>query len=375
MKLISRIVEAYRTEIFFGNDALAQLGRWNNHRPSGVFILVDSGSFEYCYPVLLQQVPEWKSARVLAIASGEENKTHGTALRLWEDLMEAQAGRDALLVTLGGGMVGDLGGFVAAGYKRGIRYIHIPTTLLGQVDASIGGKTGININQVKNQVGFFYSPAAVFIYPGFLQTLPLDQLRSGLAEIIKSALIGDPRLWKKIKSHTVGEWMQLPVDGSLWRHLMAGAIACKNKFVRKDFFEKNIRGALNFGHTIGHAIETMSLSRWDQPLPHGEAVAAGMVCAAWLSWHKTGLSKQMMEEITAYIQNGYLLPHIHQETYPLLIDLLAHDKKNRDKQVRFTLLEAPGKPKINVVCSGEEILWALNFYNQAGREARFNNLS
>ncbi len=367
MKLTSRIVHAYRTRIFFGNDALSEIAKWNNYGTARIFILVDPGSMEFCLPVLLQYLPEWKDARILRVPAGEEYKTHETVIRLWGELMVAQAGRDTLLVTLGGGMVSDLGGFVAAGYKRGITCIHIPTTLLGQVDAAIGGKTGININQVKNQVGFFYTPVAVFIYPGFLQTLSSEQIRSGLAEIIKTALIGDARLWKKIKSHPVDELMKIPVDSVIWRHLMAGAIACKNNIVKKDFFEKNLRGALNFGHTIGHAIESLSLSRWNRPLLHGEAVAIGMICATWLSWKKTGLAEQDMEEIACYIRNGFYMPPFKHEELPLLIDLLAHDKKNRNLQVRFSLLVAPGFPKINIACGAEEISGALNYYMQMGQ--------
>jgi 3-dehydroquinate synthase len=368
MKLSSRIIKIDRTRIFFGKDSLAEIQKFRRsvHLDKGkVFLLVDTVTHELCLPVLLKQVSQLAENQILIIPDGEEAKTLETANRLWKDLMTAHAGRDALLITLGGGVVTDLGGFVAAGYMRGIPCIHIPTTLLGQVDASIGGKTGINLDSVKNLVGFFYSPTAIFIDPRFLDTLPEAQLRSGLAEIIKSVLVGNAGLWNKLKKHPVVEMFRTPNDSVIWQHLIVGAITFKSQIIKEDFIEKKRRATLNFGHTIGHAIESFSHLKGYRPLLHGEAVAIGMICAAYLSSVKTGLPKKDLEEISTYIHSGFDLFPFQSDDQAALIELMTHDKKNRDGRVRFTLISAPGSPRINISCEPAEITDALNYYLQS----------
>jgi 3-dehydroquinate synthase len=260
-------------------------------------------------------------------------------------------------------MVSDLGGFVAAGYKRGIRYINVPTTLMGQADAAIGGKTAVNLRQLKNQVGFFHVAAGIFILPDFLKTLPAEHLRSGFAEIIKCSLTGNGKLWRKIAGTPLDEHLSRPVDGNSWSMLIAATVNYKNRVIMKDFHEHHIRKALNFGHTIGHALEGYSGDGFGRQVTHGDAVAAGMICAAYLSNRKAGLPPEEMQRIVGFLDRGY--PHLPMESSHTgeILDLLLQDKKNRDGKLLFSLIGAPGRPKWNVCCSTEDVGDALAFYS------------
>jgi len=365
MKLSSRIVQINRTRIFSGKDSLAGL---ENFRRSAhldhkkVFILVDPVTLELCLPILLAKVPWFAGSKILSMPCGEETKTLETAQRLWTELLETKSGHDAMIISLGGGVVTDMGGFVAAGFHRGISCMHIPTTLLGQVDAAIGGKTGVNLGKVKNQVGFFYPPAAIFIEPEFLATLPVEQLRSGFAEIVKSALVGNAGLWHKLKSHPVHEIIGMPFGSPLWQHLVSRTISFKNQIITKDFADTKNRKILNFGHTVGHAIESYSHDAGDHPLLHGEAVAIGMICEAYLSSLKAGLPKEDLDEISTYIRMGFTPFKIDQVGQSRVLELMTHDKKNRNGQIMFSLLKEPGLSGINITCQADEISRALNFY-------------
>jgi 3-dehydroquinate synthase len=367
IKVSSRIITVDRTPVFMGQDALLAVDKFLQSMhlgKEGIYILADKNTRQHCLPLLQKHSGLLAGARVLDIDGGEDSKSLLTAERLWNDLLVSGAGRESLLVNLGGGVVSDLGGFVAAGYKRGISYINIPTTLLAQCDAAIGGKTSVNMGKLKNQVGFFHAARAVFIHPGFLNTLPEDQLRSGFAEIIKSALTGDAGLWHRLLKHPVNELLVLPVDHPLRQDLLTGAIRFKIGVAMKDYREKNLRKVLNFGHTIGHALETWSLMNSGRPLLHGEAVAAGMICAAWLSQQKSGLSIACAEEIKSYISAGFTRYPIDQSCKSALIDLMKYDKKSCNGLHRFTLLAGPGFPVINVVCLEPEISGAIDFYNR-----------
>lgn len=376
MKLINRIITTDRTPVFIGNDALSSLNRFiTTIHPGGmkyngetelpgrrhhdVFILVDSNTRKYCLPLLLDHALSLENVPVLEIPGGEDSKYLSTAEHLWSQLLELGADRNSLLINLGGGVVSDLGGFVAAGYKRGINYINIPTTLMGQADAAIGGKTGVNIGHVKNQVGFFYASRGVFIFPGFLKTLPVAHLRSGLAEIIKGVLISNASLWSRLIKHPVAELLQRPVDTGIWPGLILESVKFKNKVVMQDYRERKQRKALNFGHTIGHALEGFSHTIPGKQLMHGDAVAAGMICAAFLSNRKTGLSQAHMESVVSYLREGFPPVSIEDQTKAAILELITHDKKNLNGLIRFTLISQPGSPVINVSCSQEEILEAL----------------
>ena len=366
MKLSSRIVTTERTPIFFGRDAFSTLDRQirsMNIDRRNIFILVDQNTRKHCLPFLIERSDFLSRAQILEIEGGEKCKSLVTAERLWNELLASGAGRDSLLVNLGGGVVSDLGGFVAAGYKRGIHYLNIPTSLMGQVDASIGGKTAINLGKVKNQVGFFYAAAGVFIFPNFLKTLPEEHLRSGLAEIIKIALISDAGFWRKIRKHPVNEQLTMPVEDQHWQELIAYAVNFKTRLIVKDYREKKLRKILNFGHTIGHALEALSWQENGEPLLHGEAVAAGMICASYLSTCKAGLLISEMEQIKGYLSGGFKLRKVNITDKPVILDILTHDKKNFGGQVRFTLISKPGTPVINVGCNQEDVLEAIEFYN------------
>jgi 3-dehydroquinate synthase len=299
----------------------------------------------------------------LEVQGGEASKSLENAEKLWLDLMAEGADRSSLLINLGGGVVSDLGGFVAAGYNRGIKYINIPTSLMGQADAAIGGKTAVNLGNIKNQVGFFHSAAAIFICPDFLMTLPEEHLRSGFAEIIKSILVSDGSLWRRLKNRPVSRMLRQPVESAFWQELILAAITFKNKVVVKDYREVKLRKVLNFGHSFGHAFESFSMMDSQVPLLHGEAVAAGMICAAWLSHRKTGLSRPALDEITNYIVEGFGRYHVGPVSLPILMEIMKHDKKMKDGKLQFTLLSKPGLPLLNVSCSQEEILEAIDFYN------------
>ncbi|MFZ4522612.1 MAG: 3-dehydroquinate synthase [Bacteroidales bacterium] len=364
MKISSRIITTDRTPIFFGHDSLAALEKiLGSLLPDTIIILVDTNTRNHCLPVLLSKVPSLDKAQILEIQEGETGKSLATAEKLWAALMNSGIGRNTLLVNLGGGVISDLGGFVAAGYLRGIRYINVPTSLIGQADAAIGGKTGVNLGEVKNQVGFLYPAQAVVIFPGFLKTLPAEHLRSGLAEIVKSALVGDAIAWRRINKHPVKYLVNLPVEDTLWCNMIAGAIKLKNKVVMQDFRERKLRKVLNFGHTIGHALEAHSHRQNGSPLLHGDAVAAGMVCAAYLSYRKSGLGLSDYQAIKNYLTGGFPCVPVDPVSFPAIMELMKHDKKRRSGQLQFTLISKPGYPRINISCDEEEILDALAHFN------------
>lgn len=238
---------------------------------SQLAVIADTETFQYCYPKISSYLPDHQ---VIVIPADERHKHLGTCQLVWQKLTEAAFDRKGLVLDLGGGVVGDLGGFCAATYKRGIDFIQLPTTLLSQVDASVGGKLGIDFQGFKNHIGVFTQPKAVWVYPGFLDTLPPSEIRSGFAEVIKHALIADAGAWKSLLA-----WDRLPQD---WNSIIPHSIHIKDKVVEADPTEKGLRKILNFGHTIGHAVETYFLDKGDRRLLHGEAIALGMIAETWL---------------------------------------------------------------------------------------------
>lgn len=318
-------------------------------------VLVDENTLEYCFPKLIKDCPELKKAELIEIESGEESKNIDVTTRIWEAMSELEIRRDAVLINLGGGVIGDMGGFVAATYKRGIKFIQVPTTLLAMVDASAGGKVGIDLNRLKNQIGVFQEPHAVFVDPEFLRTLPKSQVLSGFAEVIKHALIADVGYWQDIK--------QIELHGLYDNEdLMTRSIEIKNKIVLKDPRESGVRKLLNFGHTIGHAVESFSMESASKSLLHGEAVAIGMICETYLSHKLCGLSKKERTEIVGFIQSRYPVFEFAEETGHRLVELMRNDKKNKGTEVNFTLLEAIGKGVYDQQADPSDILEALDFY-------------
>ncbi|HEU4718143.1 MAG TPA: 3-dehydroquinate synthase [Bacteroidia bacterium] len=322
---------------------------------SSVFILVDEHTLEHCYPVLVSRVKMLAEAEIIELESGEKNKTVDVCMNVWRALSELGADRKSLLINLGGGVITDLGGFVASAYKRGITFINIPTTLLAQVDASVGGKTGVDLDGLKNEIGLFSEPAELFIYPEFLRTLPGREILSGFAEMLKHGLVADADYWNELKNVH-------PADSSSWEELIVRSVRIKLSVVEADPHEAGLRRVLNFGHTVGHALETFFLERAESTLLHGEAVAAGMVCEAFLSHTFASLSGEAMEEITATILAKYPPVIFDAMADHRLIELMRHDKKNEGASIVFTLIDEIGKPVINKNVDAAGILRSLAYY-------------
>lgn len=320
---------------------------------SRIIILTDDNTAEFCLPQIagMIRIP----FNHISIPAGEQSKSLDSAALIWNKLLEFGSDRNALLINLGGGMITDLGGFCAATYKRGISFINIPTTLLGMVDASIGGKTGIDIGPNKNQVGLFAPAAATFSYPYFLKTLPERELISGFAEILKYGLISDPTLWGSI--HTTQ-----PKDINNWDSIIDACVKIKQSVVNQDPYDQGIRKILNFGHTIGHAIESFSLQNSENPLLHGEAVAIGIIAEAWLSNKKSGLTVSQLEEITKALIRFCRSFAFEKSDFDELYNYMLNDKKISYNSIRFALLEEIGKPVYDISCTYTEIKAAMDYY-------------
>lgn len=306
-------------------------GWLRERRYSKILILADSNTRRLCLPVLHAQTGLPADTPVVEIPAGEAFKTLATCEGVWQQLLEHRLDRQALIINLGGGVVGDLGGFCAATFKRGVDFIQVPTTLLSMTDAAIGGKLGIDFQGIKNAVGVFHYPAAVFVDPAFLSTLPERELRSGFAEVIKHALIGDPQLWQKIGRLNA-------LSPAACAELLPASIAVKVRIVSEDPLEKGLRALLNFGHTIGHALESYWLDSPD-PLTHGEAVAMGMILETRHAWGDQPLT----HEIETVIRRFFPARPIPDGAQADLWQLMQHDKKNAAGVVRMAL-PVPGQP-------------------------------
>jgi 3-dehydroquinate synthase len=326
-------IKAIDYSIWIGENSLSKL---DISTYSKVAILVDENTKRDC----LFKLPQIENALIIEIKSGEEYKNISTCNFIWEQLTINNFDRNALLINLGGGVIGDIGGFCAATYKRGLEFIHIPTTLLAMVDASVGGKLGIDFKGFKNQIGLFNNPKAVFISSEFLETLEESELKSGFAEVVKHALISDNSLWVKIKN--------TPFTDLDWEDITDTSVQIKNKIVLADPFEKGERKKLNFGHTFGHAIESYYLEK-RTPISHGEAVFMGMILEAEIS----DLSETNKNEIKNYILSNFALPYTPNKTY--LHKFLLNDKKNQNEKINFTLLNGIGNCSIDNLFSINEL--------------------
>ncbi len=318
---------------------------------STVFVLVDGNTEKNCLPILENSLGK---TTLISIMSGEQHKTLVTCTHIWQAFTKANADRNALLINLGGGVIGDMGGFCASTYKRGIDFVNIPTTLLSQVDASVGGKLGIDFNGFKNHIGLFKLPKKVIIDPVFLETLPLNQLKSGFAEMLKHGFIKD-------KGH-LEELAKLDIQNTEWLNYITKSVAIKNEIVEVDPLEKNERKFLNFGHTIGHAVETYFLNN-GLPILHGEAVAIGMISETYLSTKRLGLSEEEQSKITSIIDAYFERKEIPQNGMEEILNNLEQDKKNKDSTIQAVLLNQIGKPSHSIEITKEEVQQALAFYN------------
>lgn len=338
--------------VFINTDGVLQK-LINELRPSKIAVLVDENTSEFCLPTLLEMLDY--QVEVIQIKSGESHKNLKTCKKVWRHMLADKLDRDAVLINLGGGVICDLGGFCASTYMRGIKFIHVPTTLMAQADAAIGGKQGVDFDDLKNIVGVFNMPYATVVYTEFLQTLPYRHMLSGFAEIVKSALIADAEMWRALLS------MDINLRSLNIIPLIEKTIEIKKSFVESDPFEKNIRKALNFGHTIGHAIETHHL-RIGNELHHGEAVAIGMIMESYLSFAKGLLSYEDCIEIKSYIKSVFGNKYKSLPDIDSLIEIMQSDKKSRNGKIMFTLLNGIGNYKTNQEVDYQLLPSAINDY-------------
>ena len=321
-----------------------------------VFILTDTNTHRLCLPELLAEYTIAPS-HIIEIKADDDNKDIEAVCHVWQELSEKGATRKSLLINLGGGMVTDLGGFAASTFKRGIDYVNVPTTLLGAVDAAVGGKTGFNFNHLKNEIGVINPALSVLINISFFKHLSQDNLFSGFAEMIKHGLISNETVWKHICQTDMTN-----VNYDTFGALLAESINVKEEVVKIDPTEKNIRKALNFGHTIGHAFESHAIEMGETKL-HGYAVAWGMVAELYLSYKKCGFPKEILTQAITLIKELYGPFAISCKEYDRLYELMTHDKKNDVAgTILFTLLLNIGEVKINTVVEKKEIFEALDFY-------------
>jgi 3-dehydroquinate synthase len=351
-------------EICMGESAAEELDLFLAKAPyarSSLFVLVDENSLSMCMPVLSSRVSRLASAKVIEIESGESSKNIEVCTRLWKALGEMGADRNSLLINLGGGVICDMGGFVASTFKRGIPFIQMPTTLLAQVDASVGGKVGVDLDHLKNEIGVFSKPEGVFIYPGFLKTLSKREMISGFAEVIKHALISDKEYWDFVKKANVA-------DGAVWPKMIEHSIRIKNEIVMVDPREKGLRKSLNFGHTIGHAVESYFLESSGKSLLHGEAVAIGMIAESYISSISNRFSKTELEEVSAFLIRHFGYVEINALADHRLIELMRHDKKNIQGELNFTLLNKIGASDVNKIADASLVKEALGYYRSLGQD-------
>lgn len=343
--------------IVFCEDVGLELIRFfSGQQYSKIAVLVDNNTKQHCYPLVQAAIPEHI---LIEIESGEERKNLETCQDIWNGLTDNAFDRKSLFVNIGGGVIGDMGGFCAATYKRGIDFVNIPTTLLAQVDASIGGKLGIDFHNFKNQLGVFQNPLKVFLEKRFFLSLDPAELRSGYAEIIKHCLIRD--------HHKFDEITKTPYEELDWFELSKHSVDIKNKVVEEDPTEQGLRKILNFGHTIGHAIESYYLNIPEKKLLHGEAIALGMICESYLSVKKLNLKEVALERITDYMLSIYDPAPISVHDMDEIIGLTKQDKKNEGNKIKCSLLNSIGDCAFNIEIEYSEIEASIRYFNNKVR--------
>ncbi len=320
-----------------------------------VFVLCDDNSRKHCLP-LIAGFPCLKEAQHISIPAGDEHKNLDTLATVWSFLSRKGGTRKSLLINLGGGMPSDLGGFAAASFKRGIDFINIPTTLLACVDAALGGKTGINFDGFKNEIGAFYPAKAVLVYPAFFRSLDRENQYSGYAEMLKHGLLSSKTHWQQVLNFDPATASNEESAG-----LILDSMSVKERIVKEDPVEKGLRKALNLGHTIGHAFESHS-HKQHKALLHGHAVALGLVCELYLSHKLSGFPLQELKACVNRVKNAYSAYPLQKSDYPALLELMQHDKKNSDQQIRFCLLQDIGKILPDATAGLEQIEESLDYY-------------
>lgn len=346
----------YHNAISVTNDLEKELSAIVNGYPEDkVFLVTDDQCEHFCLP-LISKTHGFNSVQKVIIPSGEENKNLASVEKIWLFLSQNGADRKSLVINLGGGMVTDLGSFAASTFKRGLDFVNIPTTLLSQVDASVGGKTGFNFNGLKNEIGVINQPKTVLIDTRFLKTIDRDNFISGYAEMIKHGLIHSPEHLSEVRKFNIED-----PDYEELALMIARSVATKDHFVFEDPNEKNIRKALNFGHTIGHAFESFSFLS-SNPILHGFAVSYGMIAELYLSHKVCKFPLELLNDLSGWLLSVYGKYEIREQDFTTLYNLMTHDKKNEGKRVNFTLLPTVGEVLINQNCSREIVFDALNYF-------------
>ena len=345
-------------QILFTQDIAATLDEvLSGYVYDRLFVLTDENTRRRCLP-LLSASKALASAGYINIQPDDTHKTLDSLASVWQELSDRRATRHSMMVNLGGGMVTDLGGFAAATFKRGIRYINIPTTLLGAVDAAVGGKTGINFNGLKNEIGAFTPAASVLLDTEFLRTLDYKNICSGYAEMLKHGLISTEKHWAELVSFDLDD-----IDYLRLQEMVAQSVAIKENIVAQDPYEQGIRKALNLGHTAGHALESLALAE-ERTVLHGYAVAWGLVCELYLSCLREDFPKDKLRQTTDFIKRYYGVFPFDCKAYETLYQFMTHDKKNTSGEVNFTLLGGIGDIRINRTAGKDEIFNMLDFYRE-----------
>ncbi len=345
--------------VIMSRQAAVEIDRVINEiKPDKTFVLYDATTAELCAPILKDSA-ELRHAVQIVIGATDANKTLETLASVWTALSNGGASRHSLLVNVGGGMVSDLGGFATSTFKRGIAYINVPTTLLSMVDASVGGKTAINFNGLKNEIGVFNAPRRVIVDTEFLRSLDTDNLLSGYAEMIKHGLISNDKTWAQLMNFSFND-----SDIAELHDMVADSIDIKANIVEQDPHEHGIRKALNVGHTAGHALESFALSQ-GSPVLHGYAVAWGLVCELFLSRTKKNFPSMQMQQTIGYIRENYGAMAYTCKDYDRLFEFMCHDKKNVGGIINFTLLSGIGKIELDCTATKDEIKAMLDFYRDA----------
>ena len=348
------------TPVFVGLESISRLHDFiSNLKPSKIFILVDHNTKKHCLPILFKHNPDLINCHIIDVGLGESIKSISNFKLVCKVLISKDIDRNSLILNLGGGVICDFGGFVSSVLKRGICFINIPTSLMSQVDASIGGKVGLNLSEYKNQIGLFSNPKSVIIYPPFLSSLPQEHILSAHSEIYKYALIYDAYLWEKISVMGLLDMSQLNT-------IMHKCVEIKTTIVELDYHDFNDRRKLNFGHSIGHAIESLFLNK-KKPISHGFALSIGIICETYISYLKFGFSQNILNRVTEVVLNIFPSISLPSTDDNLILEYVKSDKKNSQGLFNFTLIKDIGVAVVNCSVFEQDILSSLDFYRKKCR--------
>ena len=347
----------HNTPVFVGLDSISRLNQFvSNLKSNKIFILVDSNTKIYCLPILFKLNPDLINCHIIDVGLGESIKSISNFKLVCKALISQHIDRNCLILNLGGGVICDFGGFVSSVLKRGIDFINLPTSLMSQVDASIGGKVGLNLGDYKNQIGLFSNPKSVIIYPPFLSSLPQEHILSAHSEIFKYALIYDAYLWKKISLMGL-------LDISQLNTIIHKCVEIKTTIIQLDYHDFNDRRKLNFGHSIGHAIESIFLNQ-NKPISHGFALSIGIICETYISYLRCGLSKNILNSVVEVIFNIFPSIFLDPKEDDLILEYVKYDKKNSQELLNFTLIKDVGVALVNFPVFEKDILSSLDFYRK-----------